>query len=94
MTADFSNLAQSVKTQTQEELANLTAVSQALTESQSKGQDYLDTIDRLIARNGRLNDLLVANFIQEQLKADINHCLACVYNRKEIGDYFEEMMRI
>jgi hypothetical protein len=54
----------------------------------------LDTIDRLIARNGRLNDLLIANFIQEQLKADINHCLACVYNRKDIVDYFEEMMRI
>ena len=37
MTADFSNLAQSVKTQTQEEMANLNAVSKALAESQTKG---------------------------------------------------------
>ena len=94
LTADFSNLAQSVKTQTQEEIAHLDAMSKTLTESQDRGKDYLDNIDRLIARNGRLNDLLIANFIQEQLKSDINHCLTCVYNRKEIVDYFEEMLRI
>ena len=94
MTADFSNLAQSVKTQTQEEIAHLSALSATLADSKERGGDYLENIDRLIARNGRLNDLLIANFIQEQLKSDINHCLTCVYNRKEIVDYFEEMLRI
>ena len=94
LTADFSNLAQSVKTQTQEEIAHLSAMSTTLANSKDRGRDYLENIDRLIARNGRLNDLLIANFIQEQLKSDINHCLTCVYNRKEIVDYFEEMLRI
>ena len=94
MNADFSNLAQSVKTQTQEEIAHLSAMSTTLADSKDRGRDYLENIDRLIARNGRLNDLLIANFIQEQLKSDINHCLTCVYNRKEIVDYFEEMLRI
>ena len=45
-------------------------------------------------RNGQLNDILIADFMREQLKSDISQCLTCVYNRKEIDDYFEPMLRI
>ena len=44
--------------------------------------------------NGSLNDILIADFVKEQLKSDINHCLTCVYNRKDIDDYFDPMLRI
>ena len=93
--ADFSNLARSVKTQTQEEMAQFDFANKNLTlDSSYSNKNYLDNIDRLIAQNGRINDLLIANFIQEQLKSDINQCLTCVYNRKELEDYFEPMLRI
>jgi len=32
--------------------------------------------------------------MREQLKTDITQCLTCVYNRKEIDDYFEPMIRV
>ena len=32
--------------------------------------------------------------MREQLKSDITQCLTCVYNRKEIDDYFEPMIRV
>lgn len=34
-------------------------------DSSYSNKNYLDNIDRLIAQNGRINDLLIANFIQE-----------------------------
>ena len=36
-----------------------------LSDSSDRNKNYLDSIDRLIAQNGRINDLLIANFIQE-----------------------------
>ena len=69
-------------------------IKKLASDSSDCNKDYLDNIDHLIARNGRLNDMLIANFIQDQLKSDINHCLTCVYNRKDLDDYFEVMLRI
>ena len=62
--ADFSNLAQSVKTQTQVELANFNLEPKKMASDPTDSRNnQIEKIDRLITRNDRLNDLLIVNFI-------------------------------
>ena len=85
------NLSESIKA-----LADLKLRSQ-MKQGGHEMQDMLDKLNQCkksIDNTDRLNNLIVVNFVQEKLKTDIGYCMDCIYNRKDIEEYFEVMIRI
>lgn len=54
----------------------------------------LDTEPLAVPGREHMDDLIIEGFVGEQLKADINQCLFCLYNKKDLNEYFEALLRI
>ena len=64
-----------------------------------EGGDQDDMVDEKTTLAGEggdddMNELVIVNFVQKQVREDLNSCVDAIYSGSSLDDYFETLLRV